>query len=182
MKVNQIQENIHRLSDEFIDIKQELKQNLRTIDEQNNQLNQLRLNRQNITISADDFLSLEQQIDNEEKSILELKEQKKQMNQQVFEQIILVNTYERERWKLNKNRQSLFDKIQLKQEEIENEMRTKRELSRMIIQLKRDLKQQQKILSINHQQVNQSQVKHQYNPTDIPTIILERKNRSRTST
>ena len=176
MKVHQIEENIHRMSGELVELQEERRQNRRAIDEQNNQLNQFRFYRQDVSIAADDDHSLKQQVDKEEKMILTLKEQKKELNDQLFEQLTLVKIHEHERRKLNKTWKTLLDKIQFKQEESESEKRTKHELFRMTRQFRKDLKQKQKILSINHRQVHQYQVEkteleHQRNFLQKQSVI-----------
>ena len=174
IKIYQINQNVHQMSEELLEVQDDLKQNLQAIDEQNNQLKHLHLYRENLRIAVD-YHSLKEQIDNEEHFISKMREENKRLTHQLFEEISLIKIHKNEQWRLETNRKDLLEKIQLNHEEIKREKAMRQEFFRMGIQLKKDLKRKQKILSIHQQQITQSQVKIQSKTAHkSPKFILSR--------
>jgi hypothetical protein len=149
------QQNIYKTENELIEIQHELTCNLKTIDEQDSQLNQLLQYKQNIsTLINEEYFHIDYQLKNEQKLSLELKKQNKQLNNTLLHHIMILKGNQNEQTQLNINDKNFVAIIHIKQQEIEKEKDIKREISQILIKLQTELKRKKHILSIQHRQTN----------------------------
>ncbi len=149
------QQNIHKTENELIEIQHELTCNLKTIDEQNSQLNQLLQYKQNTSMLIDqEYFHIDYQLKNEQKLSLELKKQNKELNNTLLHHITILKGNQNKQTQLNINDKNFVAIIHIKQQEIEKEKEIKQEISQILIKLQTELKRKKHILSIQHRQTN----------------------------
>jgi hypothetical protein len=146
------------MTEEFNEIQHELILNLKTIDERNDQLNQLHRHKQNI-----EYQLIKKQIEHEQKYSFELKQQNNELNQYLSDHLVLWQTNKKHELELNTKIKDLLEKIRLKQEQIQIEKQLKHECSQILIKLKKVLKQKQNLLSKHRHQQNHFKVKSSSN-------------------
>jgi len=163
IKVYHLQQNNHKAEKELIEIQHELKHNLKIIQERNHQLNQLHQYKQNIPILINqEDLNIDQQLNNEQKLLFELKKQNEELNNSLLYYITILKTNQNKQTELNLTNQDLIEIINKKQEDITIEKKLKQEISQLLTNLNIELKRKSKSLSIHHRQENKLKVKKKY--------------------
>jgi hypothetical protein len=151
-----IQQNIHQAKKDLIDIRHEFTLNRKAIQEQNNQLTELRQYKQDISISINqDHQSIEKQLNNEQKISFELKKQ----NKTLLYHLNILKVNENEQIQLNINDKDVIEITHRTLEQIEKEKELKQKLSLNLTQLETELNQKKNILSKHHRQQDKLKVR-----------------------
>lgn len=163
IKIYHLQQDIHKLEKEFIEIQQKLTYNLQINNEQNNQLNQY-IENLYILINQEylnpDLQLFKNQLDYEQKLSFELKEQNNMLNEILLQNQIIFKTNKTKQSELNQTKNNLINKIQQTNEEIQNKKNLQYEIFKDIKNLNNELKRKNQILFTYHRQEHQLQVIH----------------------
>ncbi|CAF1266422.1 unnamed protein product, partial [Rotaria sordida] len=167
MQIFHIQQKIHKVEKELIDIQDKLTFNLKATHEQHdNQLNIHLQYKPNISILIDqDYLNIDhqlikEQLNNEQNLSIELLKQNKKLNNILLYHMKILKMNENKQIQLNINNKNFIKIINIKQEQIEKEKDIKQEISQFLTELKIELKRKEYILSTHHHQNHIIELKH----------------------